>query len=417
MDEEKKINVDEPKKNKKQKRGQGEGSIYQLPNKTWTARKRYGKKENGKANIVAFYGKSKTEARDKLKKYEEELKLKSAENIKKNTFEEYFEHWLYTYKRKEVKDNTFEAMEYCYNCRIKPYFIAKIQMHNLNSETFQKYINALTDSDEKYSHATIKKTYDTINNCLTHAVEIGDIIKNPMFGVKLPSKDKVQTQEKEIEFFTEEDAEKIFTEAQRKFNTGSYYYKYGFAIILLLYTGLRIGEGIGLTWRDVDLDKNIITINNSITRIKQRDDEYKPIDGIPRVVKNNSPKTKKGTRDVYLTQRAKFAIEQIKIQNAPRTKPDDFLFISDSGELANAKNIRRTLNAIQKNAETTIQNSGLHVLRHSFATLLLSRGVDIKIISELLGHAKVSTTYDIYAHLFAKQKIEAIASLDKLTNM
>lgn len=417
MDEETKINVDEPKKNKKPKRGQGEGSIYQLPNKSWTSRKMFGKKENGKPNIVAFYGKSKTEVREKLKKYNEDLKLNTAENIKKNTFEEYFEHWLYTYKRKEVKDNTFEAMEYCYTCRIKPYFIAKIQMHNLNSETIQKYINALTDSDEKYSHATIKKTYDTINNCLTHAVEIGDIIKNPMFGVKLPSKDKVQTQEKEIEFFTEDDAEKVFIEAQRKFNTGSYYYKYGLAIILLLYTGLRIGEGIGLTWGDISLDTNRITINNSIARIKQRDNEYKPIDGTPRIIKNNSPKTKKGTRDIYLTQRAKFAIEQIKIQNEPYTKPDDYLFITDSGELANSKNIRRTLNSIQKNAETSIQNSGLHVLRHSFATLLLSKGVDIKIISDLLGHAKISTTYDIYAHLFDRQKQEAISALDKIENM
>lgn len=407
--------IDEKKEYKK--RGQGEGSFTQRKDGLWTARKQFGYKTNGKPNIKAFYGKTKTEVRNKLKEYEKQHTVNSPEKIEKDTFEEYFSNWLYTFKRNEVKDNTFESIEYCLKCRIKPYEIAKTQMHNLNADILQKYINELTNSDEKYSYATIKKTYDTINNCLSHACEIGNIIKNPMDGVKLPSKDKVQTQEKEVEFFTEEDAEKIFVEAQRKFNTGSYYYKYGLAIILLLYTGLRIGEGIGLTWKDVDLDKNKITINNSITRIKQRDDEYKPIDGTPRVVKNTSPKTKKGTRDVYLTQRAKFAIEQIKIQNTPHIKPDDFLFITDSGELANAKNIRRTLNAIQKNVETTIQNSGLHVLRHSFATLLLSKGVDIKIISELLGHAKVSTTYDIYAHLFAKQKIEAISSLDKLTNM
>lgn len=405
---------DNKKVNKK--RGQGEGSFTQRKDGLWTGRKQFGYKLDGKPNIKAFYGKTKTEVRNKLKEHEKQNAVNSPEKIEKDTFEDYFSHWLYTFKRNEVKDNTFESIEYCLKCRIKPYNISKTQMHNLNADILQKYINELTNSDEKYSYATIKKTYDTINNCLSHATEIGNILKNPMSGVKLPSRDKVQTQEKEIDFFTEEDVEKIFVEAQRKFSTGSYYYKYGFAIVLLLYTGLRIGEGIGLTWRDVDLEKNRIIINNSISRIKQRDDEYKPIEG-SRIVKSNSPKTKKGLRDVYLTQRAKFALEQIKLLNDPHTKPDDYLFLSDNDELTNSKNIRRTLNSIQKNSGTIIQNSGLHVLRHSFATMLILKNIDIKIISNLLGHAKVSTTYDIYAHLINRQKQEAISVLDKIEGM
>ena len=129
------------------KRGQGEGSFTQRKDGLWTARKQFGYKADGKPNIKAFYGKTKTEVRNKLKEHEKNHEVNSPDKIEKDTFEEYFSHWLYTFKRNEVKDNTFESIEYCLKCRIKPYDISKVQMHDLNADVIQEYINELTTSD------------------------------------------------------------------------------------------------------------------------------------------------------------------------------------------------------------------------------------------------------------------------------
>lgn len=109
-----------------------------------------------------------------------------------------------------------------------------------------------------------------------------------------------------------------------------------------------------------------------------------------------------------------FALNEIYKHNKGYLEKDDYVCVTTSGNLNNARNIRRTLNSMQKNANTKVQNSGLHVLRHTFASLLLRNKVDIKVISELLGHKKASTTYDIYAHLIQEQKDSAIEQLDNI---
>ena len=95
--------------------------------------------------------------------------------------------------------------------------------------------------------------------------------------------------------------------------------------------------------------------------------------------------------------------------------PSDFVSTSKTGQIANVRNVSRCLNTILKNAGIdNPDNYSPHSLRHTFVSMLLAKGVDIKIISELIGHEKVSTTYNIYAHLMPNQKEEAIKALDKL---
>lgn len=276
-------------KAKKQRRGQGEWCFTECKrgnNIIWTARKQFGYKENGKQNIKAFYGKSITEVKQKAREYEKTLIVNSPVKIQKDTLYEYMLNWLKTYKVAEVRGNTYDAIEYCIESRVKPYDISRIQMCNLTTEVLQKYINEITNNEKKYSHATIKKTYDTINNCLTHAVGLGDLVKNPMDFVKMPSKDNVQTQEKTIEFFDQEDIDKLFIEAQKKYRNGELVYSNGYIIILIMYTGMRIGECLGLTWGDVDFENKRITIDNTITVVKEHTTNK-------RVIKDGSPKTKK----------------------------------------------------------------------------------------------------------------------------
>ena len=187
-------------------------------------------------------------------------------------------------------------------------------------------------------------------------------------------------------------------------------YQYADLIVLMLYSGIRIGECIGLTWEDVDLEHNEIYINNTVAVVKSWDENSKT----KYTITNTSTKTKKSNRTVQLSKRAKEALLNIKSRNKS-TAPGDFISTSRTGRIANVRNVSGCLNAILRNAGIeNPENYSPHSLRHTFVSMLLAKGVDIKIKSELIGHEKVSTTYNIYAHLMPNQKEEAIKALDKL---
>ena len=212
--------------NKSNKRRQGEWCFYERKDGIWTARKQFGKKENGKPNIVAFYGgkgkKGETEVRRKAKEYESKLATNQTQTEQtKITLYDYINNWLRTYKAKTVKATTYDSLEDALEVRIKPYDIANVQLHNLTIDLCQEYINQLTDSNKKYSLATITKTYNMINSCLKLAVGKGDIPKNPMEYAILPSEANVQTQQKDARFFTADEVKTIIAEAQSKCANGA----------------------------------------------------------------------------------------------------------------------------------------------------------------------------------------------------
>ena len=128
----------------------------------------------------------------------------------------------------------------------------------------------------------------------------------------------------------------------------------------------------------------------------------------------STPKTNKGKRTVFLTKQAINAIMKIREKNSKYLNDNDRVFVTTVGTPLNRRNLRRSLNSLQKNAKTSIQNSGLHVLRHTFATLAIEKNVDLKTISQMLGHAKVSTTYNIYVHFIESNAAKALSVLDNL---
>jgi len=398
-------------------RGRGEWCFTQRKDGLWTARKQFGFKTDGKKNIVAFYGKTKTIVKNKAAEYEKKLNENRAESTKKITVYEYVLEWMENFKKFSVKPSTYDGMEDTLNVRLKPYDISSIQMNNLSVDLCQTYINQLTKSEKKYSMATIRKAYNLLNACFKHAVGVGDITKNPMQFVQMPSVESVQTKEKEIQYFNEEQVKEIISEATKEWRNGVPIHRYGYVICLLIFTGMRIGECLGLRWCDVDFENKQLTIDNTILLIKNRNN--KDNDRKKRITVDTSPKTKKSIRTIKLSQNAIKALYSIKSMNeyyGVKTRDNDYVVVSKKGTHATARNVSRTLGDILENCSFTDKEKkyGLHSLRHTFASLLLAKGADIKSISEILGHEKTSTTYDIYAHLIADQKNTAIDLLDTI---
>ena len=381
----------------------------------WQARKQFGYKENGKPNIIAFYGKTKTEVKKKAADYDAKLLTNQPYQNSKETVYGYVKKWLETVKRHSVKATTYDGLEDSLEKRLKPYDIADIQMCNLSVQLCQSYINQLVESDKKYSIATIRKSFNLLNATFKYAVGTGDITRNPMEFVELPKESVLETKTKEVQFFTDEQMNGIYGEISQKFSNGKPHYYYGLAIEILARTGIRIGECLGLRWKDVDFENKTLTVDNTISVVKNRN--QKDDTDRKRLIIDADPKTEKSVRKVRLSKKAVETFRKIQEQNdlyKLSSTPEDYVIQSQNGSIGSARNVRRSFNSILAKIEIPDYDEqyGLHVLRHTYASRLLRRGIDVKIVSDLLGHKKVSTTYNTYIHIIEEQRNAALDALD-----
>ena len=177
---------------------------------------------------------------------------------------------------------------------------------------------------------------------------------------------------------------------------------------LLLLEGLRRGEGLGLRWRDVDLDTGAAVVVQTVVADKQNR-------GAALIQKRT--KTNAGSRSVRLTQTTIEALkEHRKVQNArrlaaPEWEDHGLIVCTGRGTPVNPANVSRSLDRLRRTAN--LPEIRVHDLRHSSATLLLSAGIPIKIVSERLGHTKASVTIDLYQHVIGGMQDDAAAAIDR----
>lgn len=273
---------------------------------------------------------------------------------------------------------------------------------------------------EAYSRATIRKNYVIVKQCLDYAKTKQHIKENYLENVTIPSEDLVKVKKKEIQFLTVEDMNKLYKESKRVniegFNFGGrigepVYGNNAYAIVLIIYTGLRIGEMMALKWKDVDLESKFIYVRGSLSEIKNRD--KKDEDDKKYIKDTTTVKTKSGVRSIPLADRAIEMLNLLSDKN-PNHKPDDNVFVNKNGSVVNRGNVTRTLEAMLTRANCDVKKCGLHSLRHSFGSYLILNGVDVKVVSTLLGHKDVTVTYNVYVHLIEQQRVDAVNVFDKI---
>jgi len=382
----------------KKRREKGNGSISKRKDGTWTGRICLGYKENGKQNIKAVYGKTESEVKKKLKALQAEIIKYDSINLPKLTLTELLTDWQTTAKKYELKSSSYDRLEQTINNNIVPY-IGYLQITALTPQDIQNYINELTDKG--YSYSTIKKSYNAVNAALKFALERDYIRKNPCISIKLPK--QIQRAKSDIEFFSDEEVNLISQSAISRYKTGRYKYKHGYAIIILLNTGLRVGELLALKWDNVDfVNKQIYVAETRGQIIDRSDSEQKYI------MADRSTKTQSSCR--YVPINAKTAEALLYFKGLGYNNP--YVMANSDSNVITYRNLFRVLsNILELNK---INHGSLHTLRHTFATRLFRNNVDIKVISELLGHSDVSITYNIYTHVIQEQKKKAVDILDNL---
>lgn len=407
MSEQMKAEQTKPRKKK------GTGSIYQRKDKSWRGVIQDGKKPDGKPNRVNFYGKTKKEVEDQIKEYNRnreyhrEKLLIAASSV---SLKESINNWLYTIRINQLKGTSFDRLESTIKTHIIPQ-LGYLQLANIEAEDVQSVLNKMFKDGA--SHSGIKKVYDALNRFFDYIIIKGDLKQNPMHGVSMISTRKFP--KSEIRFFTKKEARLFENEAIRTYKTGRSVYKNGYVFVLMLNTGIRVGEALGIDKdKDIDLEEKMLRIRGNVATVKIRDEGDPSIIERYETIIQDTAKTDAGDRFIPLTKKAINAIKKLlEISN----KNSSLLISNDEGDPLAPAGLNKTFDKILFAAGIDKQISGCeecgnHTLRHYFASRLFRRGRDIKEISEILGHANVSVTYNTYIHLVKEQKVKAIQSLD-----
>lgn len=235
------------------------------------------------------------------------------------------------------------------------------------------------------SGTTKKHIHYCLSGCLKQAVINRLIHNNPIQFVEAP---KATT--KEIETFTEKELDTI-----RKFAATEVH---GLAIFIAINTGMRLSEILALSWPDIDLKKNTMTVRNTAHYSISAGNYI------------SEPKNQYSKRTISIDKSLALLIKEHKLKYSSQT----YLFMSQAGNNMTPHNYLRW--HFQKLKDTEKIKKGFHAFRHTHATELIAAGIPIPDVSRRLGHSRVSTTMDIYAHVLPKNDDKMINAIDEFFN-
>jgi integrase len=378
------------------KRGNGEGSIYPVRDKD-------GKVKGYRAAYVVYTangvkrkylsGKRREDVRDKLAKALSDRVDGLVFDAGTLTVGEYLERWL-----EDVQDTVRQSTHERYRQLVKLHVtsaLGHIKLKQLTPAQVRWFYRERLDSG--LAPATVHKLHVVLHKALKAAVEDGLISRNATSGLKLP-----MIAREEIDPLSPDETRRLLDAASGDRLEALY--------VVAIATGLRQGELLALRWEDVDLERGLLRVRRTLTRVKGK-------------VSLGEPKTKKSRRSVNLTAAAVEALRSHlsrQLEEMERLgslyRPGGLVFANEIGGIINPSNLRnRSFARLLKRANLS-SATRFHDLRHTCATLLLSRNVNPKIVSEMLGHASIAITLDTYSHVLPTMQETAIRALEEALN-
>lgn len=360
-------------------------NIYKRKDGRWEGRQL---KIDGKYQY--FYGKSYREVKDSMKSYQE-----NGNKIKKEvkalvSASSLFELWLDSDLVKRVKPSTYESYYHCVTKYIIPFYTS-CNYYQLTEDTVSEFVKFMND-DNSISQSYKRKILAVYKTALR------EILKNNPDSIKLLNYIKFpKTEQNEVQVFTMKEQcliEKAVLGCPDKRTLG---------IILCFYSGIRLGELCALKWCDFDFDNGTLFINRTVSRTKNfSDDDNKTLLLI------GTPKSRTSSRKIPLPS---FLIPLFK-EYYKLSGKETCYFMTGSEIPIDPRAFQKLYKKILIKAG--VPDRKFHAIRHTFATRALELNVDIKTISDILGHSNVSITMNIYAHSLMEQKKIAI---DRFNNM
>jgi len=378
------------------KRINGEGSIFKRKDGRWCAAY-YDKSEQPKRHFV--YGKSQKEVSEKLKQIMLDCEIRSG---KEYLLKDWILEYLTLYKKNELKESTYGTYMMLYRKHLENSDLGKTYLTRLKAADLQRFYNAKVDAG--YSSKTIRHMEVIINSALKQAQKEKVIMENPNEFTTLPKRKAYKA-----EVLTADEVKLLVEKSKHE--------EIYPIVITAIFTGMRKGEIMGLTWKDsIDFENGRIHVMQSMCRVMQEPDE----NGVTRATYQLlEPKNATSNRFIPMTDVVREAlIMQKKWQEKQRElygelyEENDLVFTKPNGHHISPRDIMDKFHAyLQKYGVTDCR---FHDLRHCFASLLLTTGVGMKVTSELLGHSTISTSMNIYAHVYDETKSKALNVLDAM---
>lgn len=340
-------------------------SIYKR-GKTWAYKVYY--YDNGKQKAVSKSGfKTKAEAKDASVIRENEM-LQGKNFSKERTFlADYMENWRKLYKENVISPKTLQQIRIVTNYVKENY---NLMLKDITHENYQEFLNKVA---ENHAKETVKKYHTYVKAALKYAIRTNILSVNPAEGAILKGVES-KTKKEELKFLSLDEF-KALEEALVKDIRADYTTRY--IILFSMYTGARFGECLGLTWDCVDFENEKIKIEKGF--------DYQFTNDF------TEGKTKSSKRTIDVSQKILTLLDEL-----PRTKNVVFERVSN--------------NAVNKSLQKALLRAGIkkkvtfHALRHTHASILLSKGVQLLTVSKRLGHADPNITLQTYAHILDEMK-------------
>lgn len=353
-------------------------NIYKRKDGRWEARYVKEIKLDGSKKYGSVYGRSYAEVKDKQQLYLMHPTVIQSK-VKNQTVYSILTEWLGTIKN-YIKHSTYIKYENIINKHILD-TIGNIPIRLVNSVTLQKF----TDNRLKYKSNEKQLSKTTVNNVLI-VIGMGFKYAKEEYGISCPKIHLLRLPKKEMDVLSISEQKQLVQYLLKENDI------FSFGILLSLYTGIRIGELCALQWEDVS--ENKIKICKTMQRIKT--------DSGKTEILITDPKTEKSNRFVPIPN---FLLPLINYYR----KPSGYVIQQKNGKFTEPRLMQ--LKFSKKIAGCVIDDTHFHTLRHTFATRCIESGMDIKTLSEILGHTDVKTTLNRYVHSSFDLKQ---SSIDKL---
>ena len=313
--------------------------------------------------------------------------------IEDPTLNDFLNSWLIAFKQKTVRERTYAGYEYVLNRYVRPY-LGKDKLSELTPLLIQGVYNELSDAG--LSPRTISFAHSLIRDALNQAVMSRLIEFNPTLSTRRPPRKK-----KSIIVFTPEEAERFMKAAKSD--------RLGIVFWFALATGARPEEYLALQWPDLNLKKREVNINKSIWWPKGggwKLEEVKTQSSLRTISFNSTVATALKT---YKATQA-----QARLRPGKRYKNNNFVFTTKIGTPLGFRDlVLRHLKPIMEQAKID-GPINLYRLRHSFVTLSILSGADLKSVSQAAGHSSVAFTMDTYQHVLPSMRKDAADKIGAL---
>lgn len=341
------------------------------------------------------------------------------------------EAWLEKEKYGSVKDKTYDTLENTFR-HIQESKLGDLQFSRVTAENINLFLQS--KKDDGYSLSMMKKFYQLLQQYFVY-VYAKDMVHNPMVEVKciakkdyevhivkdidddddeafLRNKTRINVHDSDI-ILNDEEMKKFVETATIDYKIGVHGWKYGYGLVFIMYSFVRIGEALALKWKDVNFENKTIHIYKSLARVKDRSSGKNKTKLVITTVKTES-----GKRTNILSDDAFNALQNHFNRQANGKSYEEmmnhYVFETASGKPASKTNLYRNVQEIGHKAQLQQSKLGIHKLRHTGISYYIRHGVPIDVVSKMAGHSSISITNEIYYSLVDKQFANAVEIMNNI---